>query len=67
MRREGAREAAASPDIERAVAAVRRALPGDAADEPGVGVAEHVVGGVAEVVVRLRHARGCSVVRRLRR
>ena len=54
--REGAREAAASPEIERAVAAVRRALPPDAAGRARVSVSrEHVVGGTAEVVVRLRH------------
>lgn len=54
--REGAREAATSPDPERAVAAVRRFLgdgPGAAAR---VSVArDHRVGGRAEVVVRLRH------------
>jgi Flp pilus assembly protein TadG len=54
--REGAREAAASPEIERAVAAVRRSLPPDAAARARVSVSrEHVVGGKAEVVVRLRH------------
>lgn len=54
--REGAREAAASPEIERAVAAVRHALPSDAALRARVSVSrEHMVGGRAEVVVRLRH------------
>ena len=54
--REGAREAAASPDIERAVAAVRRTLSPEAAGRARVAVSrEHRVGGAAEVVVRLRH------------
>ena len=54
--REGAREAAAVPEVERAVAAVRRALPPGSADRARVSVArEHYVGGAAEVVVRLRH------------
>jgi Flp pilus assembly protein TadG len=54
--REGAREAAASPDVERAVAAVRRTLAPDAAGRARVSVSrQHVVGGAAEVVVRLRH------------
>ena len=53
--REGAREAATTPEPERAVAAVRRAL-GDAGRRARVSVVrEHVVGGTAEVVVRLRH------------
>lgn len=54
--REGAREAAASPDVERAVGAVRRSLPPDAAGRARVSVSrQHVVGGAAEVTVRLRH------------
>jgi Flp pilus assembly protein TadG len=54
--REGAREAATTPEPERAVAAVRRALGGDAGGRARVSVVrEHVVGGTAEVVVRLRH------------
>lgn len=54
--REGAREAAASPDVERAVAAARRALAPDAAARARVTVSrEHRVGGVAEVIVRVSH------------
>lgn len=54
--REGAREAAASPDVERAVGAVRRSLPPGASGRARVSVSrQHVVGGAAEVVVRLRH------------
>jgi len=54
--REGARQAATSPDPERAVAAVRGALGGDSASRASVSVArDHIVGGTAEVVVRLRH------------
>ncbi|HSM01604.1 MAG TPA: TadE family type IV pilus minor pilin [Acidimicrobiia bacterium] len=54
--REGAREAATSPEPERAVAAVRRALGGETGSRARVSVArEHRVGGTAEVVVRLRH------------
>ena len=54
--REGARQAAASPDIELAVGAVRRALPAGAAASARVSVSrEHRIGGAAEVVVRLRH------------
>jgi Flp pilus assembly protein TadG len=53
--REGAREAATTPDPERAVAAVRRAL-GPEGTRARVSVSrDHVVGGAAEVVVRLRH------------
>ncbi len=54
--REGAREAAATPDIERAIAAARRALPPGAAGRARVTVQrDHVVGGSAKVVVRLQH------------
>jgi len=54
--REGAREAATSVEPERAVAAVRRALGGAAGSRARVSVVrEHIVGGTAEVVVRLRH------------
>ena len=54
--REGAREAATSPDPERAVAAVRRFLGDDLGTRARVAVArDHRVGGRAEVVVRLRH------------
>ena len=54
--REGAREAAASPEIDRAVDAVRRSLPPGAAGRTRVTVTrDHVVGGSATVVVRLRH------------
>jgi Flp pilus assembly protein TadG len=54
--REGAREAATSPDPERAVAVVQRFLGPDLAADATVAVSrDHVVGGRAEVVVRLRH------------
>ena len=54
--REGARPAATAPDPERAGAAVRNSLGGDAASRATVAVSrDHVVGGSAEVVVRLRH------------
>ena len=55
--REGAREAATTPEPERAVAAVRNALGPDAAGSgPRLGVSrDHVVGGSAVVVVRLQH------------
>jgi Flp pilus assembly protein TadG len=53
--REGAREAAATPDPAAAVAAVRRFL-GDSGAEARVSVSrDHVVGGRAEVVVRVPH------------
>ena len=54
--REGAREAATSPDPERAVAVVQRFLGDDLAPAARVSVArDHHVGGRAEVVVRVRH------------
>jgi Flp pilus assembly protein TadG len=54
--REGAREAATSPDPETAVAAVRRFLGPDRGATARVAVArDHRVGGRAEVEVRLRH------------
>lgn len=54
--REGAREAAASPDPERAVAVVLRFLGNDLARDARVAVSrDHVVGGRAEVVVKVRH------------
>ena len=54
--REGAREAATSPDPERAVAAVRRFLGSDLGSRARVSVGrDHRVGGRAEVVVRVRH------------
>jgi Flp pilus assembly protein TadG len=54
--REGAREAATTPEVEKAVVAVQRALPSEAAAKVRVSVVrEHFVGGAAEVVVRLRH------------
>lgn len=54
--REGAREAAASPEIDRAVSAAQRALSPQAASTARVSVSrQHVVGGSAEVVVRLPH------------
>jgi Flp pilus assembly protein TadG len=54
--REGAREAATTPDPAAAVAAVRRFLGDDLGAEARVSVArDHVVGGRAEVVVRVPH------------
>ena len=54
--REGAREAATSPDPERAVAVVQRFLGEDLATSARVSVSrDHHVGGRAEVVVRVRH------------
>ena len=53
--REGAREAATSPDPARAVRAARGAL-GPSGSEARVSVKRpDVVGGTAEVVVRVRH------------
>ena len=52
--REGAREAAASPEPGRAVAAVQASLGGDAAARARVSVSrDHRVGGRAEVTVSL--------------
>ena len=52
--REGAREAAASPDPAAAVAAVRRFLGDGLGGEARVSVSrDHVVGGRAEVVVQV--------------
>ena len=54
--REGAREAATSPEPERAVAVVQRFLGADLAPTARVAVArDHVVGGRAEVVVKVSH------------
>ncbi len=54
--REGAREAATTPDPAAAVAAVRRFLGEAAGGQARVTVArDHVVGGRAEVVVRVPH------------
>jgi len=53
--REGAREAATTPDPERAVAAVRGVLGADGSRARVSVIRDHVVGGTAEVVVRLRH------------
>lgn len=53
--REGAREAAATPDPAAAVAAVQRFL-GDSGAGARVSISrDHVVGGRAEVVVRVPH------------
>jgi Flp pilus assembly protein TadG len=53
--REGAREAATSPDPERAVAVVHRFLGEELAPSARVSVSrDHHVGGRAEVVVRVR-------------
>lgn len=57
--REGAREAAASPDPERAVAVVRRFLGPELSSRARVSVSrDHHVGGRAEVRVELRHTFG---------
>lgn len=54
--REGARQAATSPEPERAVAAVRAALDAPHASRARVSVRrEHVVGGLAEVEVAVPH------------
>jgi len=54
--REGAREAAVSPDPEQAVEAVHRFLGADLGGRAQVTVRrEHLVGGRADVVVRVRH------------
>ena len=54
--REGAREAAASPDPSRAVAAVRAVLGSEAGARARVSVArDHRVGGRAQVVVVVPH------------
>lgn len=54
--REGAREAATVPDPAAAAAAVRRFLGGAMGAEARVSVSrDHVVGGRAEVVVRVPH------------
>lgn len=59
--REGAREAAASPDPAQAVAAVQAAL-GPAAASARISVHRaHVVGGAAEVEVWLPHELGGSL------
>jgi Flp pilus assembly protein TadG len=53
--REGARQAATTPDVEAAVGAVRRAL-GDSGPRARVVVQrQHHVGGTARVVVELEH------------
>ena len=54
--REGAREAATSPDPERAVGVVRHFLGPDLGSGARVSVSrDHVVGGRAEVVVVVHH------------
>ena len=54
--REGAREAATSPDPERAVSVVRRFLGDELGSAARVAVArDHLVGGRAEVTVAVRH------------
>lgn len=54
--REGAREAAASPDPARAVAVVRQFLGDDLGSRARVSVSrDHQVGGRAEVTVVIRH------------
>ncbi len=54
--REGARQAATSPDVERAIAAVRRSLPAAAASRVRVAVdRQQQVGGTARVTASLQH------------
>jgi Flp pilus assembly protein TadG len=54
--REGAREAATSPDPERAVTVVQHYLGPDLGGGARVAVSrDHIVGGRAEVVVTVRH------------
>lgn len=54
--REGAREAATTPDLERAIAAVRRSLQPDAASNVRVRIdRQHHVGGTATVTASLNH------------
>ena len=60
--REGAREAATTPDVERAVDAARAALPPDVAGSARVTVErEHHVGGTARVSISLRHPVAAAV------
>jgi Flp pilus assembly protein TadG len=61
--REGAREAAASPDPERAVAVVRRFLGPELSSRARVAVSrDHHVGGRAAVTVAVRHTLGGGVL-----
>lgn len=54
--REGARQAATVPDVERAVAAARRSLPTGIAGSARVTVErQHHVGGTARVTVSVTH------------
>jgi Flp pilus assembly protein TadG len=54
--REGARQAATAPDIERAVSAARRSLPESLAGSARVTVErQQHVGGTARVTVSIRH------------
>jgi hypothetical protein len=63
--REGAREAAASPDPERAIAVVRRFLGPELSAETRVSVSrDHHIGGRAEVRVDLRHTVGGGLLGR---
>ncbi len=55
--REGAREAATTPDLERAIAAVHRSLDDGSAARVRVSVdRQQHVGGTARVTVTLRHS-----------
>lgn len=55
--REGARQAATAPDVDRAVAAARGALTEPASSSARVSVErEQHVGGIARVTVSVRHA-----------
>lgn len=55
--REGAREAATTPDVERAIAAARRTLTNQAAGAARISVErQQHVGGTARVTVTVRHA-----------
>jgi len=54
--REGAREAATTPDLERAIAAVQRSLDPGAAERVRVSIdRQQHVGGTARVTTTLRH------------
>ena len=60
--REGAREAATTPDLERAIAAVHRSLDEDAGARVRVSIdRQHHVGGTARVTATLRHSIGAPL------
>ncbi|MCH7584589.1 MAG: pilus assembly protein [Acidobacteria bacterium] len=60
--REGAREAATTPDLERAIAAVQRSLDDGAASRVRVSIdRQQHVGGTARVTATLRHSIAASL------